>query len=457
MRLIRLALFLCLLLPFASTAHASETPAEHAANVYAQQEMSAAPLHENLPDYSLPPDKLAKAQHLAKVRVTLHFLNVVWGIVQLALLLWLGAIAWMRNKATGASASLREHGKRFRVFWLECVIFTVLFILASQLLDLPLRLYSHHLSVEYGLSIQNWASWFGDWAKGLGLELLGSLLIYALLMSIVRSLPRAWWLVFWAVMVPITLLGIYGTPLFIDPLFNTFEPLQKSQPELVARLEKVVERGHMNIPPERMFLMKASAKTPTLNAYVTGFGGSKRLVLWDTSLAKLTPDELLMVFGHESGHYVLGHITRGILMTFVGLFVAMYLGYLIVRWAIARFGGQWGIPSQTDWGALIVLLFVFTIFNAVSEPLTEGLTRMQEHAADVYGQEAIHGLVADPQAAAKGSFDVLGESYLEDPNPSPFVEFWTYSHPALGRRAAFAKAYDPWAPGMEPKYFKKER
>ncbi|HEY1744182.1 MAG TPA: M48 family metalloprotease, partial [Granulicella sp.] len=113
--------------------------------------------------------------------------------------------------------------------------------------------------------------------------------------------------------------------------------------------------------------------------------------------------------------------------------------------------------SQTDWGALIVLLFVFTIFNAISEPLTEGLTRMQEHAADVYGQEAIHGLVADPQAAAKGSFDVLGESYLEDPNPSPFVEFWTYSHPALGRRAAFAKAYDPWAPGMEPKYFKKER
>ena len=82
---------------------------------------------------------------------------------------------------------------------------------------------------------------------------------------------------------------------------------------------------------------------------------------------------------------------------------------------------------------------------------------MDEHAADVYGQEAIHGLVADPQATAKGAFDVLGTTSFSDPNPSPFYEFWTYSHPSIGRRAAFAKAYDPWAPGMEPKYFPKEK
>jgi STE24 endopeptidase len=80
---------------------------------------------------------------------------------------------------------------------------------------------------------------------------------------------------------------------------------------------------------------------------------------------------------------------------------------------------------------------------------------MDEHAADVYGQEAIHNLVADPQSVAKAAFQVLGESSFVNPNPSPFMEFWTYSHPAVGRRAAFAKAYDPWADGMEPKYFKK--
>ena len=102
-----------------------------------------------------------------------------------------------------------------------------------------------------------------------------------------------------------------------------------------------------------------------------------------------------------------------------------------------------------------MLLLAFSLFGLVSEPIQNTFSRHDEHAADVYGQEAIHGLVADPQAAAQGAFDVLGTTSFADPNPSPFYEFWTGSHPAIGRRAAFAKAYDPWAPGMEPKYFKK--
>jgi STE24 endopeptidase len=455
MHLLRHVVFLCLLFPIAISARAGETSAEHTANVYAQQEMTAASRHGNLPDYSLSPDKLAKAQHLAKVRITLHFLNAAWSIVQLALLLWLGVVAWMRSRALGSSGGLREQGRWVLAFWQECLVFTFLFSLMSALLDLPLSLYSHRLSVQYGLSIQSWSSWFSDQAKSWGVTLLGEFLLCALLMWIIRSLPRTWWLAFWAVMMPLTIIAIYGMPLVIDPLFNTFEPLQQSQPALVAQLEKVVERGHMNIPPERMFLMKASAKTTTMNAYVTGFGNSKRVVVWDTSLAKGTPDEILFIFGHESGHYVLGHILRGIIMTFLGLFAGLYLAFFLVRWAIAYFGRQWRIPSQADWGALVVLLLVFTIFNTLVEPVTESLTRMQEHAADVYGQEAIHGIVADPQTTVKDAFNVLGDSSLEDPNPNPFVEFWIYSHPAVGRRAAFGKAYDPWAPGMEPKYFKR--
>ena len=80
---------------------------------------------------------------------------------------------------------------------------------------------------------------------------------------------------------------------------------------------------------------------------------------------------------------------------------------------------------------------------------------MHEHAADVFGQEAVHGIVKDPQATGQAAFDLLGENGLGDPYPSPFIEFWTYSHPAIGRRAAFAKYYDPWAAGAEPKYFQK--
>ena len=444
MPLRRLVLFLCLVLPLAVSGCARETPAEHAANIYAANEIAAAPLHGNLPDYSLPPDKLAKAQHLAAVDTTIHFAEVVWGILQLAILLWLGVIASMRDIALRAG----------RNRWLQGYVFLFLFLLAGFILDLPISLYQHRLSLQYGLSVQRWPSWFGDQAKSFALSwLIGGLLVL-LLFWVIRKLPQRWWLLFWAFTVPITLFGVFVAP-YIEPIFNHYEPLAKTNPELVARLEQVVERGHMSIPPERMFLMKASAKTTTLNADVEGFGHSKRVVVWDTSVAKFTPEEILMVFGHETGHYVLGHVTRGIFISFITSLILLYLGFLFVQWAIARFGPRWRIPSQEDWGALAVLLLAFSLFSAVFEPISATYTRSLEHAADVYGEEAVHGIVADPQAAAQGSFDVLGETSLADPHPSPFVEFWTYSHPAIGRRAAFGKAYDPWAAGYSPKYFPK--
>jgi STE24 endopeptidase len=126
-----------------------------------------------------------------------------------------------------------------------------------------------------------------------------------------------------------------------------------------------------------------------------------------------------------------------------------------VQWAIARFGVRWGVPSQTDWAALALLLLAFSLFGALLEPVQNAFSRHDEHAADVYGQEAIHGIVADPQSTAKSAFDILGQTSFADPNPNPLYEFWTYSHPSIGRRAAFGKVYDPWSPGMEPKYFKR--
>jgi STE24 endopeptidase len=444
MRLLRSLLVLCLLLPAALPARASETPAEHAANVYAQQELDAAPRDGNIPDYSLPPDELAKAVHLDTVRNTMHFADELWGIVSLLLLLGFGAIAWMRNVAVSRGSNR----------WLQGLVFILLFNIVTTLLELPIDLYRQHLSLKYGLSVQSWGSWFSDLGKSFVIGLIALYLVINLLFWVIRTFPRKWWFAFWLCTIPLVLFSIFISP-YINLLYDKFEPLQKTNPELVAQLEKVVEKGHMNIPPERMFLMKASAKVTTLNAYVTGFGSSKRVVVWDTSLQKGTPDEVLFIFGHESGHYVLNHIVIGVCMAILGLFVLLFLGYHFVQIAIARFGTRWGVPSQSDWAAFAILLLAFSFFGLITEPIQNGFSRMDEHAADVYGQEAIHGLVSDPQATAKNAFDVLGENSLVDPNPSPFIEFWTYSHPAIGRRAAFAHAYNPWASGMEPKYFKK--
>ncbi|HVG26245.1 MAG TPA: M48 family metalloprotease, partial [Acidobacteriaceae bacterium] len=315
MLLRRFTLLFALLLPCLFAGCGRETPAEHAANVYAAREMAAAPPHGNLPDFSLAPDQLAKAQHLAGVHVTMHFAEAAWGILQLVLLLWLGGIAWMRDTAVRAG----------RNRWIQGFAFLGLFMAATFLLELPLDLYAHHLSLKYGLSVQRWPSWFGDQGKSFGLMWIFGGLVVMLLFWVIRRLPQRWWLVFWVCTIPITLFGVFIGP-YIEPLFNHYEPLQQTHPELVAQLERVVAKGHMDIPPERMFLMKASAKTTTLNADVEGFGHSKRVVVWDTTIAKATPEEILLIFGHESGHYVLGHITRGLVISFVGSFVLLFLG-----------------------------------------------------------------------------------------------------------------------------------
>jgi STE24 endopeptidase len=423
---------------------ATETPAEHAANLYAAHELAAAPPHGNLPDYTLSPADLAKAQHLSTVHETLHFGDEAWSILSLLLLLSFGAIAWMRNTAVNVSSNR----------WAQGYVFLFLYLLAATLLSLPIDLYAQHLSLQYGLSVQSWPSWFGDLAKTFALTWIIGGLLLMLLFWIIRKLPRSWWFAFWCVSIPIVLFGIFVAP-YIEPIFFKYQPLEKTNPALVAQLEQVVEKGHMNIPPERMFLMQASAKLTTINADVEGFGASKRVVVWDTTIAKMTPDEIVFVFGHESGHYVLGHIVSTVLFTFAILLITLYLGYLFVQWALTKFGARWGVSSQNDWAALAVLLLAFSLFGMLLEPIENAYSRMHEHAADVYGQEAIHGLVPDPQSTAVGAFDVLGKTSFADPNPSPLYEFWTYSHPSIGRRAAFGKAYNPWAPGMEPKYFKK--
>jgi STE24 endopeptidase len=395
------------------------------------------------PAYSLPPEKLKQAIEYSRIRVVLYFLETGWGILQLILLLALGIAARMRNFAVNVTENR----------WVQGFTFTFLFLFITTLLNLPLDMVSHHISVAYAQSVQHWGSWFGDLAKSFGLTFVFGGLFVMLLFWVIRRSPTRWWFWFWIPAMIAVVLGVFVVPVLIDPLFNKFEPLAQSNPALVERLERVVQRGGIDIPPNRMFLMKASEKVTGLNAYVTGIGRSKRVVVWDNSIAKATPDEISYIFGHEMGHYVLNHIPHTLVFLGVLLLIEFYLGYRGMLWLIRRYGASWRIPSQDDWAALVVLLLVFSVLSFFSEPIINGFSRSNEHAADVYGQEAVHGIVADPQATAQHSFQVLGEQSLTDPNPNRFVEFWTFSHPSISSRAAFAASYNPWTPGQHPRYF----
>jgi STE24 endopeptidase len=398
---------------------------------------------QNRTAYTLPPEKLRQAQALFRTRTTLHFVGEGWGILQVILLLAAGAPAWMRDVAE------RLTTRR----WGQSLIFVFLFLLAITVLNLPLRIYGHHTAVVYGLSVQGWGSWLWDQAKSFLLAwLVGSLLVMMLFWVIRRS-PRRWWFWFWIPTIAAVLFGVFVSPIVVDPLFDKFEPLQQHKPALVEQLEKVVARSGVSLSPDRMFYMRASRKVTSLNAYVTGFGPSKRLVLWDTTIAASTPDELSGIFGHELGHYALHHVVLGLLFSAVGLLVGFRVGEWATQGLMARFGTGWRIRSQNDLAFLAVLVLVLRVGSFVSEPIDNGISRSIEHAADVYGQEAIHGIVDDPQATTESGFQRLGEASLDDPTPHPLVEFWTFDHPSTADRAAFAAAYNPWKAGQHPKYF----
>jgi Zn-dependent protease with chaperone function len=397
------------------------------------------------PAYSLPPEKLARAIAYSRIRVILDFLGSGWGILQLILLLALGVVSRIRNVAVNLSQNR----------WVQGFAFVFLLLTIGTVLDLPLDIYGHHAAVAYGQSVQGWGGWAWDATKSFLLVFAFGGLMVMLLFWVIRKSPERWWFWFWIPAMLLVLLSVFVAPVLIDPLFNKFEPLSATNPALVDRLEKVVARGGVQIPPERMFLMKASEKVTALNAYVTGYGASKRVVVWDNTVAKATPDEISFIFGHELGHYVLNHIPATLIFLGGLLLIEFYLGYRGVKFLITHYGLRWGVPSQNDWGALVVLLLMLSVLSFFSEPIVNGYSRMHEHEADIYGQEAVHGIVQDPQVTAQQAFQLLGEVSLTDPNPKPFVEFWTFSHPSVASRAAFAAAYNPWAPGQRPKFFGK--
>jgi len=394
-------------------------------------------------EYSLPPDKLKQAIEYSHARNWLAFGGAIYGIAALLVVLQWGLSAKFRDWAEATSR------RRF----VQALVFVPLITLAIDLFSLPLGLYGQHLERVYGQSVQSWPSWFWDWTKG---ELLGfalSIILVFILYAVIRRSPLRWWFYFWLASLPILFTIMFLEPFVIEPLFFEFQPLAKQHAALVGELEKVVIRGGLVIPPDRMFEMKASEKLNSLNSYVTGLGASKRVVIWDTTMSKMTTPETLSVFGHEMGHYVLGHVRNSLILASIFALILLFIAFYAVGWLLRRWGARWQIRDQADWASLPVLLLIVSILSFFSEPVTNAYSRWQEHQADVFGLEVIHGIVLDSKEVASHAFQVLGEVSLDEPNPNPFIEFWLFSHPSISERIALTQSYDPWSNGT-PKYIK---
>ncbi|HEY2390306.1 MAG TPA: M48 family metallopeptidase [Candidatus Angelobacter sp.] len=395
-------------------------------------------------EYTLPQDKLAKSKALYELRGKLRIFDTVYSLIILLAILSFGIAAKYRDWAEKVS------GNRF----VQALIFALFLMLTVTILGLPLDIYQQSLSLQYGLSVQGWGSWLRDVAIGQALSLV--IFTFAIwgVTSLIRRSPTRWWFYTALIAVPCVVFLIFLAPIVLDPLFNDFHPLEATNPQLVQEIQKVTARAGVDIPRDRMFLMDASKKVTTLNAYVTGFGPSKRIVIWDTTIKNASTPETLFVVGHEMGHYVLNHIVIGIAATAVGLFLGFYLLYVIANWAFARFKQRWQMRELSDWAAVPMLLLIFSILSTISQPIGSGFSRTLEHNADIYGLEVTHGINANSQEVAAHAFQVLGELSLSYPYPNRFVVFWYADHPPIPDRVPFAHSYDPWSKGEQPKYVK---
>jgi STE24 endopeptidase len=438
-------LFLCFVI--ATSAAAQSAPATEASTPATQtQQLQAHPQPQELKvtQYSLPPDKLAKAEALYTTRTVLYLFGMVFGIVVLWVLLKLRVAPAFRDLAERVSKNS----------FLQTLIFVPLLTLLIAIISLPIDIYEQHISRAYGLSVQGWASFAGDWLKGEGVSLVILVPVVFGLFRVIRKSPQRWWFYFWLLTLPFLVLLIFVTPVILDPLFNTFEPLEKKQPLLVSEIEKVTHRGGLSIPRDRMFEMEASEKVTTYNAYVTGIGATKRVVVWDNTSRDMTIPETLFVFGHEMGHYVLNHVYKGLAFFAAIMLAGFWLGRRIVLAMLARWGEVWHIRGINDLAALPVLMLALSLLSLVGEPIGNAFSRHIEHQADIYGLEVTRGLFPSNGQVAASAFQKLGEKSYDYPTPNPLLVFWSYSHPSIPDRIQFALHYDPWNTPAGPKYVK---
>ncbi len=421
-------------------ASAGRQPSHGAANGAATDERAQA--KPEVKTYTLPPEKYKQAVEFARAKYRLYPIEVVYGILVLLAILHSGLAARFRNWA--------EAGSSRRI--VQVLIYAPLLLVTLGVLGLPDDVYRQWLELKYQQSVETWGSWSWDWIKGGIVSLLLGVFLVWVLYGVIRRSPRRWWFYFWLVSIPVTVFLVFLQPLVIDPLFFKFEPLAARQPALAGEITKVVERAGFHIPPQRLLEMNASEKLKSVNAYVAGLGASKRVVVWDTTIARMTVPQTLFVFGHEMGHYVLGHIWKGIALTVSVFLVALYLGYRGARWVLRRWGPGWNVRGADDWASLPALLLFLAVFMFWGSPAFNAFSRHLEHHADIYGLEVIHGLVPGSSQVAAQSFQVLGEVDLDDPDPTPLVEFWLFSHPSTKERIDFALHYDPWSKGLHPQF-----
>lgn len=431
----RFMLMLCLLLScVVLPAHAADSLAmsvDSAVTTMAAD--SLAPAAASARDYRAEARAAYTAENRAyqRERVALNLISPLVGVLAGLLILFAG---WSRRMRDFAQA--RVGGRYGRI-----LVFFTLYSLVQFVLLFPLAAYQDFvLEQRFGFATQSFGGWCLDQLKSLVFQVVavGVIPLLALAWRAVEASPRRWWLWLAAGTLPVAVVSVLLQPLVFDPLFNKFTTLHDAE----LRQEILALGARAGIPARNVYEVDMSTRTKKINAYVSGFGASQRIVLWDTTLKGMSKDEILFVMGHEMGHYVLAHIWKGLAVVAVLAFGAFALVAGLTNAFLARFGARWGVSGAGDLAAMPLLFAMLALVGWGVSPLSNALSRGIEHEADVFALELTH----DNDAGAR-AFLKLAAMNKSDPEPAPWVKFMLFTHPPLGERIQFALDYRPWEKG----------
>jgi STE24 endopeptidase len=358
--------------------------------------------------------------------------------------LWSLLLPWLVARSGGAER-LRSWLETRRVpGWLQPSAIYAAVATALFAADLP---WAYGLGFvrahSYGLSVQTAGKWARDVGLGFLLELAFGVGAAWLLFLLLRRFPRTWWAILAALSIPVGAALVYVTPLVVDPLFNDFKPL--ADRALDSEITTLLDRA--GIRDAEVFEVAKSVDTTAVNAYVTGFAGSHRVVLWDTLLAKLERREILSVVAHEAGHYALGHIVQGILLSGLGALALLFAVDRALTWRLRRAGVERATIARAlaDPAQVPRILLALAVVSTLASPIGLAVSRTMEHAADRFALDLTH----DNEGAAR-AFIALQRSNLSYPRPARWLVWLRSSHPPLGDRIDFANRYAPWRDSASP-------
>jgi len=299
------------------------------------------------------------------------------------------------------------------------LIFFAFLAIFSQVLDIPFELYDTFVIEErYGFNTRTVGLWFSDWAKGIVISgILGGILLLVLLVLVFYA-KAAWWVFAWVIISIIELVIMWLYPVLIAPLFNKFEPITDT--ELEQRITSLMEKAGLAV--KGVFQMDAGKRSKHTNAYFTGLGKTKRIVLFDTLISSHPIQEILSVLAHEAGHWKRKHVIKQLVLMEVFSFAGLFVLSVMLEWELLY--RTFGFAEQIRYVGLLLAPAVLSPLVYFLRPIGSALSRKYEKEAD----DAAVALMGTPEPM-RDTLIRLSADNLANLVPHPIYAWFNYSHP----------------------------